>query len=221
MRYKFLPLITALFAGTLLISNTLDTKIFDFLGLALPAGIILFPLAYLFGDILTEIYGFAVSRRIIWSGFAALVLMAVCYQLAVDLPPAAFWTDQKSFETVLNQLPRIVAASMLAYLCGEFVNSYVLAKMKVRTDGRKMGLRFVVSTIIGQAVDTSVFVSIAFIGKFPPMDLLQIVVSAWAAKVAWEMIALPVTLPVVRWLKGIECEDYFDRDTDFNPFHIG
>jgi uncharacterized integral membrane protein (TIGR00697 family) len=220
MKYRFLLPIAALFAATLLISNTLDTKIFMFLGLALPAGIILFPLAYLFGDVLTEVYGYATSRRVIWSGFAALVLMVVFYEIARILPPAPFWPNQGAFDAVLSHVPRIVLASMAAYLCGEFANSFLLAKMKVKTEGRGMGIRFVASTIVGQAIDTTVFVLIAFTGQFPVGALIQITISAWLVKVAWEVIALPVTLPTVRWLKRVEGEDYFDRNTNFNPFHI-
>ena len=220
MKYRFVLPITGLFVATLLISNTLDTKIFVFLGLALPAGIILFPLAYLFADVLTEIYGYAMSRRVIWTGFAGLVLMVAFYELAQLLPPASFWENQKSFEATLSQLPRIVLASMIAYLCGEFANSFTLAKLKVMTEGRRMSLRFVASTLVGQAIDTTVFVLIAFTGQFAPAALIQIIVSAWAVKVAWEIIALPVTLPIVRWLKRVEDEDFFDRNTNFSPFHV-
>lgn len=220
MKHRFLVLITGLFVATLLISNTLDTKIFMFFGLALPAGIVLFPLAYLFGDILTEVYGFAVSRRIIWTGLACLVLMVGSYELAQLLPPAPFWQNQKQFEATLSQVPRIVLASMIAYLCGEFANSITLAKMKVMSEGRQMSLRFIASTLVGQAIDTIVFVLIAFTGQFPPLALAQIIVSAWAVKVAWEIIALPATLVIVRWLKKVEKEDFFDRDTSFNPFRV-
>jgi queuosine precursor transporter len=220
MKYRFVLPITGLFVATLLISNTLDTKIFMFFGLALPAGVILFPLAYLFADVLTEVYGFSMSRRIIWTGFASLVLMVVFYEIAQLLPPAGFWENQKAFETTLSQVPRIVLASMLAYLVGEFANSFTLAKMKIISKGKQMSLRFVASTFVGQAVDTTVFVLIAFIGQFPPAALFQIIASAWAVKVGWEIVALPITLPIVRWLKAVEKEDYFDRDTNFNPFRV-
>lgn len=216
--YKYISVITGLFTATLLISNTLDTKIFMLGSLALPAGIILFPLAYLFGDILTEVYGYAASRKVIWTGFAALLLMVVAYEIGRILPPASFWANQQAFDQVLGHVPRIVAASITAYFAGEFCNSYVLAKVKVKMDGRAMPLRFVLSTIVGQAVDTTVFVAIAFLGVFPFPELVSITISGWAVKVAWEVIALPFTLPVVRWLKRTENEDYFDRDTNFSPF---
>ena len=186
--------------------------------LALPSGIILFPLAYLFGDVLTEVYGYAATRKVIWTGFAALLLMVIAYEVARALPPAPFWTNQQGFDQVLGQVPRIVAASITAYFTGEFCNSYVLAKIKVKMDGHVMPLRFVASTVVGQAVDTIVFVAIAFGGVFALPELVSITISGWAAKVAWEIIALPITLPVVRWLKRTENEDYFDRTTNFNPF---
>jgi len=220
MKYKFLIPITAIFTATLLISNTLDTKVFDFYGLALPAGIILFPLAYLAGDIFTEVYGYAVSRRVIWSALAALVIMVASYEIARALPPAGFWTNQEAFDSVLSHVPRITFASMCAFLCGEFTNSYVVARMKVATNGRFMALRFVVSTILGQFVDTVVFVAIAFTGVFALNELIAITISAWAVKVGWEVIALPITLVVVRYLKRAEGEDFYDRQTNFNPFGI-
>lgn len=220
MKFKYLIPITAIFVATLLISNTLDTKIFDFFGLSLPAGIILFPLAYLAGDLLTEVYGFSISRRIIWSGFLALVLMIFAYEIGRAVPPASFWEHQIAFDTILSHVPRIVLASIVAYLCGEFTNSYIVAKLKVVTNGRNMALRFVASTIFGQAVDTVVFVLIAFTGTFAASDLMVITLSAWLVKVGWEVLALPITLPVARWLKRAEGVDHYDRETNFSPFHI-
>ncbi len=216
--YKYLIPIAGLFAATLLISNTLDTKIFMFGTLALPAGIILFPLAYLFGDILTEVYGYAVARRVIWTGFASLLLMLGSYEVARVIPPAPFWEHQSAFNAVFGHIPRIVVASITAYFCGEFVNSYVVAKMKVAMEGRKTWLRLFLSTVVGQFVDTTVFVAIAFMGVFATGDLVSLILSAWAVKVGWEVIALPITLRVVAWLKKHENEDYFDTDTNFNPF---
>lgn len=218
-RKLFLP-ITGLFVSTLLISNTLDTKIFSAFGLDLPAGIILFPLAYVFGDVLTEVYGYAASRRTIWTGFACLVLMVGSYEIARALPPAASWPGQTAFDSVFSHVPRIVLASVAAYLCGEFVNSYVVARMKVRQNGENMALRFVASTIAGQGVDTTIFVLIAFTGVLPAAALLPIILSAWVVKVGWEIIALPITIPVVRKIKQIEHEDHFDRNTQFTPFRL-
>jgi len=218
--YKYLPIITGIFSATLLISNTLDNKIFELFGLALPAGIILFPLAYIFGDILTEVYGYASSRKVIWTGFFSLILMTACYMLAEALPAASFWKNQESFSLILGKVPRIVLASMVAYFAGEFVNSFTVAKIKVKSKGKNMSFRFILSTIFGQAVDTSVFVLIAFTGLMDVSSLLQITFSAWLFKVSWEIIALPLTLPVVKWLKKAETEDYYDVDTNFNPFII-
>ncbi len=218
--HKYLPMITGIFTATLLISNTLDNKIFlvGIGSLALPAGIILFPLAYLFGDVLTEVYGYAASRKVIWTGFVSLVLMVITYELARILPSAPFWTHQEAYEHILGRVPRIVLASMVAYFAGEFCNSYVLAKVKVKMQGKAMSVRFVLSTLVGQAVDTSVFVAIAFLGVFPTSELFSITFSGWAFKVGWEILALPITLPLVRLLKKVENEDYYDTNTNFNPF---
>lgn len=188
--------------------------------LALPAGIIVFPLAYVFGDILTEVYGYAQSRRVIWTGLSALILMVLSFEIARLVPPAPFWPHQDAFVAVLGRVPRIVLASITAYIAGEFCNSYVLAKAKVRTQGRGMSVRFVTSTIAGQFVDTTVFVLIAFTGAFPVRELISITMSAWAVKVGWEIVALPITIPLVRYIKRVEQEDFYDTDTDFNPLAI-
>ncbi|HEX8443947.1 MAG TPA: queuosine precursor transporter [Allosphingosinicella sp.] len=219
-KHKLLLPITGLFVSTLLISNTLDTKIFAVAGLELPAGIILFPLAYVFGDVLTEVYGYATSRRTIWTGFACLILMVSFYEIARALPPSPSWPGQPSFDAIFSHVPRIVLASIVAYLCGEFVNSYIVAKLKVRHNGRHMALRFVASTIFGQAVDTTLFVLIAFWGVLPPSVLLPIILSGWAVKVGWEIVALPLTVIIVRRIKRIEQEDAFDRDITFTPFKL-
>jgi queuosine precursor transporter len=219
--YKYLSFITGIFTATLLISNTLDTKIFAFGPFNLPSGIILFPLAYIFGDILTEVYGYALSRKVIWTGFTSLLLMILAYELARVLPGAAFWPHQQAYDNILGHVPRLVIASVTAYFIGEFCNSYVLAKIKVRMKGRGMPFRFVASTVVGQAVDTTVFVIIAFTMVFRPAEMLSIIISGWAFKVMWEVIALPVTLAVVKYIKKAENEDHFDVDTDFNPFHFG
>jgi uncharacterized integral membrane protein (TIGR00697 family) len=219
-QYKYLLFITGIFTGTLLIANTLDTKLFALGPFALPAGIVVFPIAYVFGDVLTEVYGYSTSRKVIWAGFFALVLMVISYEIARQLPPASFWTNQDAYDHILGRVPRIVAASVAAYFLGEFCNSYVLAKMKVRMEGKLMPLRFVLSTVVGQAVDTVVFVLIAFAGVFPAAELVVVTLSGWAFKVAWELIALPITVPVTRFLKRAENEDYYDTNTDFNPFRV-
>lgn len=218
--YKYLIPITGLFVATLLISSTLGGKAFLLGPFTLTAGIIVFPLAYLFGDVLTEVYGYAASRKVIWSGFMALALISVCYYIGVKIPPAPFYENQEGFEATLGLVPRIGMASIIAYFCGEFVNSYVVAKMKVATNGKQMGVRFVASTMVGQVVDTAIFMSIAFIGVFPAQDLFFMSLTGWAAKVGWEILALPVTIFVVNALKKAEHEDHFDTDTNFNPFTL-
>jgi uncharacterized integral membrane protein (TIGR00697 family) len=229
--YKYLSFITGIFTATLLISNTLDTKIFALgplnlpfgivLSFNLPSGIILFPLAYIFGDVLTEVYGYAASRKVIWTGFISLLLMILTYEVARILPAASFWKHQEAFENVLgHRISMIVVASITAYFVGEFCNSYVLAKIKVRMKGRAMPFRFVASTIVGQAVDTTVFVLIAFGGSFSVGQMASLIFSGWAFKVVWEVIALPLTLVVVKRLKKAENEDHFDTNTNFNPFHL-
>lgn len=220
MRYKYLLVIVGIMTMTLLVSNTLDTKVFALWGLSLPAGIILFPLAYLSADILTEVYGYSVTRRTIWTSIIALLIMIAAYEIGRRLPPASFWTGQAAFDSIFSHVPRIVAASITAYFAGEFSNSFVIARMKVATEGKWMAGRFVASTVVGQAVDTATFVLIAFTGVFPAAELVSIVISAWLVKVAWEIIALPITLPIVKHLKKVENEDYFDRNTNFSPFHI-
>jgi queuosine precursor transporter len=222
MKYRFLVTIGALYAASLLIADTLSAaKVFVLFGFSIPAGTIVFPLSFLADDLLTEVYGYSASRRVIWSGLAALLLMISCYEIARVLPPASFWQNQAAFETIFSHVPRVVLASSTAYLCGEFVNSYILAKMKVWMGGSRMWLRFVASTTFGELVDTLVFVSIAFTGVFPFDALVNIFLSVWIFKVVWEVIALPISLPLARWLKRVEHEDYYDRDTDFNPFQAG
>src|SRR5215212_74393 len=169
--YKYLPLIVGLFTATLVITNILNTKIFILGGFSFPAGILIFPLSFLAADALTEVYGYRVTRQVIWSGFAALLLMAICAYAAIYLPPAPFWGLQDSFADLLKQIPRIVLASILAYWAGEFCNSYVLARSKVKTSGKGMWLRFVTSTMVGQAADTGIFMIIAFLGVFPPREM--------------------------------------------------
>jgi queuosine precursor transporter len=217
--YKYLSFITGIFTATLLISNTLDTKLFSLGPLTLPSGIILFPLAYIFGDVLTEVYGYATSRKVIWTGLIALLLMTLTYEVARILPAAPSWQHQEAFKDIFKPVSTIVLASITAYFIGEFCNSYVLAKIKVRMKGKAMPFRFVASTVVGQAVDTTTFVLIAYAGNYPN-KIGSIILSAWVFKVAWEIIALPLTLAVVKHLKKVENEDYFDVNTNFNPFHL-
>ncbi|HRI05253.1 MAG TPA: queuosine precursor transporter [Pyrinomonadaceae bacterium] len=218
--YKYFSIITGIFCAALVVSNVLDTKFFQLGSTAFPAGIILFPIVYVFGDIFTEVYGYRQSRKAIWTGFFSLLILVVTLEIAKQLPPADFWKDQTAFEAILGKVWRIALASVTAYLCGEFVNSFTIAKMKLKQSGKGMPIRFIVSTVLGQAVDTSVFIIIAFGGAMPIDAMVTVFFSAWIFKVLWEVIALPISIPLVKWLKKAEDEDYFDKDTNFNPFKI-
>ncbi len=220
MRYKYLLPITVVFAASLLICDTIGSKIFHVGSLNLTAGTILFPLTFLAGDALTEVYGYAVTRKVIWSSLAGLLLMICTYEIARLLPPAEFWHNQEAFDTVLSHVPRIVLGSVTAYLCGEFTNSFIVAKMKVLTNGKSMAARFILSTVVGQLIDSIVFVTIALAGIYSLDAMINIILSIWIVKVAWEILALPISLPFVRWLKQQENEDYYDKSTDFNPFKV-
>jgi len=184
------------------------------------AGVLFFPLSYVFGDILTEVYGYARARKVIWAGFGAMAFAALMASVVVALPPAPGWPNQGAYETVFGQTPRIVMASMLAYFCGEFVNSYVLAKMKIAADGKRMGVRFVVSTVFGEGVDSLLFYPIAFYGIWSNDLILKVMAAQWALKVLVEVVMLPVTIALVKALKRAEAEDYFDRSTRFTPFSL-
>lgn len=218
--YKYYSIITGVFVASLLISNILDSKIFILMGITLPTGIIIFPIVYLFGDIFTEVYGYKASRTAIWTGFFSLLMAIVFFKIAEMIEPAPFWHHQEDFKNILGKLPRIAAASVLAYFCGEFANSVVLSKLKVKMKGKGMSFRFILSTLFGQAVDTLIFIIVAFAGVVPFSALIVMFLSGWAFKVLWEIIALPITIPVVKWLKRVEGEDHFDDHVDYNPFKL-
>ena len=219
-QHKHLPAITGFFTAALILSNLLDVKIFSFWGIYFPVGIIVFPISYVFGDILTEVYGYSASRRVVWTGFVSLLVTVALLEVAKMLPPAPFWQNQSALEALFAQTPRIMIGSMAAYFTGEFVNSYIVAKMKVSSGGKRMWGRFVASTLVGEFVDTAVFCLIAFLGTMPDNALLVLAFSAWVAKVVWEIIALPISLSLASWLKRVESEDYFDKNTNFNPFYL-
>ena len=186
------------------------------------AGVIFFPISYVFGDILTEVYGYARARRVIWSGFGALIFASVMAYIVVALPPASFWQHQAAYEVAFGNAWRISLASMFAYFCGEFVNSYVLAKMKVWTAGKALWSRTIGSTIFGEAVDSTIFYPLAFYntGIIPNEALPTVMLAQFVTKTAVEVLFTPVTYAVVGFLKRAEQEDYFDRGTDFNPFKV-
>lgn len=218
--FKHLDTITALFVAVLLISNVTSTKIVALGPLTFDRGTILFPLSYIFGDILTEVYGYSRSRKVIWLGFISALLMSLTFILVGALPPAADWQNQAAYEQILGLTPRIVVASLVAYFAGEFSNSFTLAKLKVRTHGRWLWARTIGSTLIGQVVDTALFIAIAFIGVVPGSLLLTLIVSNYLFKCGVEILFTPITYWVTGWLKQQERQDYYDTDTDFNPFHF-
>lgn len=182
------------------------------------AGILFFPLGYLLGDILTEVYGYARARRCVWAGFAAMLFMALMSWVVVSLPPAPDWHGQAAYEQVFGQVPRIVFASVVAFWIGEFANSYVLARMKIWTRGKHLWTRTVGSTVVGQAVDSVVFYPLAFLGVWPLSQVMQVAVTNWALKVSWEVILTPLTYAVVGFLKKAEGVEVFDTGTNFTPF---
>ncbi|MDP3970138.1 MAG: queuosine precursor transporter [bacterium] len=218
MNYKHFSTITGLFVAVLLISNVASTKIIDFVWFTFDGGTLLFPLAYIFGDILTEVYGYKQSRKVIWIGFASALLMALTFIIIGKLPAAGDWPYQDAYDAILGLTPRIVIASLIAYWLGEFSNAFVLAKLKVWSEGKSFWLRAIGSTVVGQGLDTVVFVLIAFAGVLSPGLLITVIVSNYVFKLLVEVLLLPVTYRIVNWLKQIEKVDYLDKDTNFNPF---
>ena len=218
--YKYLDLITALFVAVLLISNVASSKILDLGPFTFDGGTLLFPISYIFGDILTEVYGYRRSRRVIWIGFACAGLMAGVLALVGALPPAEGWENQEAYEAILGTTPRIVLASLIAYFAGEFSNSYTLAKMKILTRGRWLWTRTIGSTLVGEGVDTVAFVSIAFAGTLPWPLFWSIIVSNYLFKVGMEAVMTPVTYRITSFLKQAEHADVYDTDTNFNPFKL-
>jgi uncharacterized integral membrane protein (TIGR00697 family) len=226
--YRYYEFVMAAFVTVLICSNLIGpAKIAQFelpvLGaVVLGAGALFFPISYVFGDILTEVYGYSRARRVIWAGFAGLGFASFMAAVVVALPPAPFWKHQAAYEIAFGSTWRIVAASMIAYFCGEFVNSYVLAKMKILTAGKWLRTRTIGSTIAGEAVDSVLFYPLAFYGSgiIPDEKLPLVMVAQFVAKVSVEVVFTPVTYKVVAFLKRAENEDYYDRQTDFNPFTL-
>jgi len=218
--YKYFYLVVGLFVAVLLVSNTASTKILQLGPFTFDGGTLLFPLAYIFGDILTEVYGYRNSRKVIWTGFSCLLLATVVYYVVGMLPPAADWTGQSAYMQILGIVPRIAIGSLIAYFSGEFSNSYILAKMKIWTKGKWLWMRTIGSTIVGEGIDTLLFVLIAFYGILPTGLLISVIVSNYIFKVGVEAVFTPVTYAVVNWLKKNEHEDYYDFHTKFNPFRI-
>lgn len=233
--YRYYDLVMAVFVTVLLVSNLLSSaKIVDIglgsigsLAFIFDAGTIVFPISYIFGDVLTEVYGYKRSRRVIWTGFGASALMACCVWLVGLLPGEAYWKDstgQTAYDAILGGIPTLIVASLAAYLAGEFLNSFVLAKLKVATEGRFLWARTISSTLVGQGADSTIFIAIATLLRAPgfvPEIMLSLIATNYILKVGIEVLMTPLTYQVVNALKRAENEDYYDRDTDFNPFKMG
>ena len=218
--FKHLDTITALFVAVLLISNVASTKIVQFGPFTFDAGTLLFPLSYIFGDILTEVYGYKKSRKVIWLGFICALLMSLTFIIVGKLQPAADWLNQDAYDKILGLTPRIVIASLIAYFSGEFSNSFTLAKMKIMTKGKWLWTRTIGSTVIGEFIDTILFIFIAFYGVLPMSLIWTLIISNYLFKTGVEVILTPLTYKVISWLKKSESEDYYDNKTNFNPFTL-
>jgi len=216
----YLIFISALFVTCLITANLIAVKLIRVAGLVLPAAIIIFPLSYIVGDVLTEVYGYAQARRVIWLGFCCNLLMVVAIWLGGALPAAPFWDGQEAYERILGSTPRILGASFAAYLVGEFANAFVLAKMKLATKGKWLWSRTIGSTLVGQGLDSLVFMTLAFAGTIPGAGLGQAILTQWLAKSAYEAAATPLTYLVVNFLKAREGLDAMDRGTRFSPFSL-
>lgn len=215
--FKYLEGLIQTFVVVLLISNLVAAKLVPIGPLRVSAAQMLFPITYIFGDIFTEVYGYAASRRAIWRGFFSSILMTAIGLFAIWLPPAPDWHNQQAFETIFGVLPRLVAGSLLAYWLGEFANSYTLARLKLLTKGKYLWTRTVGSTVVGQAVDTIIVVSFIFYDK-PIATIVKVIISGYLFKVAYEVLATPLTYAIVNFLKRQEGIDTFDEGTDFSPF---
>lgn len=217
--FRYYDYVMAAFCVILVLSNVVGAaKVATLGGLTFGAGILFFPLSYVIGDVLTEIYGYARARRVIWAGFAATFFAAVMCWVIVAMPPAPGWEGQEVYEAAFGQVWRIVGASMIAFWAGEFVNSYVLARLKLRTQGRHLWLRTIGSTVFGQGVDSLIFYPLAFLGVWTTEQVLMVMVTNWGLKVLWEVVLTPVTYAVVGFLKRREGVDVYDDGTDFTPF---
>jgi hypothetical protein len=219
--YRYYDLVMAAFVTVLLCANLIGaSKVAQIGGFAFGAGVLFFPLSYVFGDVLTEVYGYARARKVVWAGFGAMGFASVMSWVVLAFPPAPAWPHQEAFQTVFGNTPRIVLASLIAYFCGEFANSYTLARLKVRTEGRFLWLRTIGSTIVGEGVDSLLFYPLAFLGVWTSELVLTVMATNYLIKVAWEAAITPVTYRVVGFLKRAEAEDYYDRDTNFTPFSL-
>ncbi|PIR68094.1 transporter [Candidatus Nomurabacteria bacterium CG10_big_fil_rev_8_21_14_0_10_35_16] len=216
--YKYLTAISVFFVSVLLISNVASTKIVDLKWFVFDGGTLLFPLSYIFGDILTEVYGYKKSRGVIWLGFFMALLMSFFFIIVGKLPPASDWGNQDAYNKILGLTPRVVSASLIAYFLGEFSNSFILAKMKIWAKGKMLWMRTIGSTLVGELIDSTVFILIAFVGLLPNSLLLTLIISNYLFKSGVEILFTPITYKIVNFLKREEEEDYYDVNTNFNPF---
>lgn len=209
-----------LFAITLLISNILATKIILIGSWAAPAGVLIFPIAYIINDVIVEVWGYQKARLIIWSGFAVNLLAVLFFTLAIVVPAAPFWQNQEAFSTILGSTPRIIIASLLAYLTGSFLNAFVMSKVKVLMKGKDFSVRAILSTLFGETADSFIFISIAFAGIFPFKVIIGMILTQACIKTLYEIVVLPFTILIVNWAKRVEGIDVFDESISYNPFSI-
>ena len=222
-QFRYYDFVMAAFVAILLLSNIIGAAKPAALAIngqqwIFGAGILFFPLGYVIGDVLTEVYGYARARRVIWAGFAALLFMAFMSWVVVALPPAPGWPGQAAYESVFGQVWRIVFASITAFWAGEFINSYVMARMKIWTGGKHLWSRTIGSTVVGQGIDSIIFYPLAFLGTWSNEQVISVMITNWLLKVGWEVVLTPVTYGVVGWLKRKEGVDIFDEGTNFSPF---
>lgn len=220
---KYLTLFAMIYTAVLVITPAAASKFVSIGGLNLNGATLIFPISFIFNDIFTEVYGYRASRRIIWTGMACQLLAALTFWLVGELPAASFWSNQEAYMTILGQAPRIAIASLCAYFFGEFANSVILSKMKYGQKGERGGRqawRFVASTIVGEFFDSAVFMVVGFAGVLSSGDIIKTILTIWLVKVAYETIALPVSLPLANWVKRVEGVDQIDRpeETNYNPF---
>ena len=217
---KWFVLVTAVFITCLITANIIAVKLVSIFGLILPAAAIIFPLSYIVGDVLTEVYGYRQARQVIWLGFLCNLMAVIAIWVGGVLPATSFWPGQEAYDTILGYTPRLLVASFIAYLMGEFANSFVLAKMKIATQGRWLWTRTIGSTLVGQGLDSLVFITLAFVGTMPGAALVTTIVTQWLFKSAYEAVVTPLTYVVINFLKRHEGLDVYDHDTRFNPLLV-
>ncbi len=218
--FRYFDILLGIFVAILLISNIASTKILVLWKFTFDGGTILFPLSYIFGDVLTEVYGYKRSRRVIWTGFFSAGLMSLVLWIVQVLPPASDWPNQAAYEALIGFVPRIVLGSLVAYFAGEFSNSYILSRMKVKMKGKYLWMRTIGSTLVGEGIDTFIFCVVAFYGRIPDSLLFSIVVSNYIFKCGIEIVFTPVTYVFVSFLKRKEREDHYDHGINYNPFTL-